>query len=80
MLTVRENPNPFVSRGGLKLQKAVTKYDIDLNGLEAMDVGASTGGLTACMHQHGAKNVYSIDVGYCLLDWRLRIDERVNVM
>lgn len=80
VLTVRENPNPFVSRGGLKLQKAVTKYDIDLNGLVAMDVGASTGGFTDCMLQHGAKKVYSIDVGYGQLDWRLRNDERVKVM
>ena len=80
VLTVRENPNPFVSRGGLKLQKAVTKYDIDLNGLVAMEVGASTGGFTDCMLQHGAKKVYSIDVGYGQLDWRLRNDERVKVM
>ena len=80
VLTVRENPNPFVSRGGLKLQKALTKYDIDLNGLVAMDVGASTGGFTDCMLQHGAKKVYSIDVGYGQLDWRLRNDERVKVM
>ncbi len=80
VLTVRENPNPFVSRGGLKLQKAVDKYNIELNGLVAMDVGASTGGFTDCMLQHGARKVYSIDVGYGQLDWRLRNDERVKVM
>lgn len=80
VLTVREDPNPFVSRGGLKLQKAVTKYGIDLNGLTAIDVGASTGGFTDCMLSHGAKKVYSIDVGYGQLDWRLRNDDRVVVM
>lgn len=77
VLTVRENPNPFVSRGGLKLQKAVTKYELSLNGLVAMDVGASTGGFTDCMLQNGAKKVYSIDVGYGQLAWKLRTDERV---
>ena len=77
---VRGETCPFVSRGGLKLQKADTNYDIDLNGLVAMDVGASTGGFTDCMLQHGAKKVYSIDVGYGQLDWRLRNDERVKVM
>lgn len=80
VLTVRENPNPFVSRGGLKLQKAVTKYELSLNGLVAMDVGASTGGFTDCMLKHGAKKVYSIDVGYGQLDWSLRNDDRVIVM
>lgn len=80
VLTVREDPNPFVSRGGLKLEKAVTKYDISLDNAVAIDVGASTGGFTDCMLMHGAKKVYSIDVGYGQLDWKLRNDERVRVM
>ena len=58
VLTVREDPNPFVSRGGLKLEKAVTKYDISLDNAVAIDVGASTGGFTDCMLMHGAKKVY----------------------
>ena len=80
VLTVREDPNPFVSRGGLKLEKAVIKYDISLDNAVAIDVGASTGGFTDCMLMHGAKKVYSIDVGYGQLDWKLRNDERVRVM
>ncbi len=79
-LTVKANPNPFVSRGGLKLQKAVDKYGIALHEVVAMDVVASTGGFTDCMLQHGARRVYSIDVGYGQLDWRLRNDPRVTVM
>ena len=69
--------NPFVSRGGLKLQKAAEKFDIDLSGCVCMDIGASTGGFTDCMLSHGAKKVYSIDVGYGQLAWKLRTDERV---
>ncbi len=80
VLTLRENPNPFVSRGGLKLQKAVEKYGLDLEGAVALDVGASTGGFTDCMLRHGARRVYAIDVGYGQLDWRLRNDARVTVM
>ena len=76
-LTVRENPIPFVSRGGLKLDKAVRKYGIDLNGAVCVDVGASTGGFTDCMLQNGAVKVYAIDVGYGQLAWKLRTDERV---
>lgn len=79
-LTVREDPIGFVSRGGLKLEKAITKYDIDVSNLVALDIGASTGGFTDCMLKHGARKVYSIDVGYGQLDWRLRNDERVVVM
>jgi len=71
---------PFVSRGGLKLAKAVQKYAIDLTGLTAMDVGASTGGFTDCMLQAGASRVYAIDVGTAQLVPSLRDDARVVVM
>lgn len=80
VLAVKENPIPFVSRGGLKLDKAVREYGISLQEAVALDVGASTGGFTDCMLQNGAKKVYSIDVGYGQLDWRLRNDPRVVVM
>ncbi len=80
VLTLRGNENPFVSRGGLKLQKAIDRYGVELNGMVALDVGASTGGFTDCMLQHGAKKVYAIDVGYGQLDWKLRQDARVVVM
>lgn len=70
----------FVSRGGLKLEKAVESFGLDLTGLVCMDIGASTGGFTDCMLQNGAKRVYSIDVGYGQLDWSLRNDERVVCM
>ena len=73
----RGNKMPFVSRGGYKLQKAVDSFDLDLKDLICMDVGASTGGFTDCMLQHGAKKVYSVDVGYGQLAWKLRTDERV---
>lgn len=71
---------PYVSRGGLKLEKAINKYDIDLTNKICMDVGASTGGFTDCMLQNGAARVYSVDVGYGQLDWKLRQDERVISM
>ena len=70
----------YVSRGGLKLEKAMTHFDISLEGRVCMDVGASTGGFTDCMLQNGAVKVYSVDVGHGQLDWRLRQDERVVVM
>ena len=76
-IEVRGSRNPFVSRGGLKLQKAAEKFDIDLSGCICMDIGASTGGFTDCMLTHGASKVYSIDVGYGQLAWKLRTDERV---
>ena len=68
---------PFVSRGGLKLQKALDSFAIDLRGLIAVDIGASTGGFTDCMLQRGADKVYAIDVGYGQLAWKLRQDSRV---
>lgn len=79
-LKVRENPIPFVSRGGLKLDKAVRKYAIDLSERVCVDVGASTGGFTDVMLKNGAKHVYAVDVGYGQLDWRLRNDDRVTCM
>lgn len=70
----------YVSRGGLKLEKAIDKYDLDLKGKICMDVGSSTGGFTDCMLQNGAKKVYAIDVGTNQLAWELRNDDRVVVM
>ena len=76
-LEVRGNSLKYVSRGGLKLEKAMKEFPIVLNDKICMDVGASTGGFTDCMLQNGAKRVYSIDVGYGQLAWKLRTDERV---
>ena len=70
----------YVSRGGLKLEKAMESFSLDLTGLICMDIGASTGGFTDCMLQNGAAKVYSIDVGYGQLAWSLRNDERVVCM
>jgi len=70
----------FVSRGGIKLAHALAEFKIDINSLTAIDVGASTGGFTDCLLQHGAKRVYAIDVGYGQLDYKLRQDPRVVVM
>ena len=74
---MRGNVLPYVSRGGLKLEKAINAFHLDLSGKTAMDIGASTGGFTDCMLQNGAKKVYAIDVGYGQLAWKLRNDERV---
>lgn len=79
-ITVVEDAIPFVSRGGLKLDKAVKVFPIDLKGRVCADIGASTGGFTDVMLKNGAKHVYSIDVGYGQLDWSLRNDPRVTVM
>lgn len=79
-IRIKGEPEPFVSRGGYKLLKALTAFAIDLTGKTCMDIGASTGGFTDCMLQHGAKRVYSIDVGYGQLAWSLRQDERVVVL
>ncbi len=76
-LEVRGDRLKYVSRGGLKLEKAMTEFNINLDGLVCMDIGASTGGFTDCMLQNGAKKVYSVDVGYGQLAWKLRSDERV---
>ena len=76
-IEVRGSALKYVSRGGLKLEKAINNFDLDLNDKISMDIGASTGGFTDCMLQNGAKKVYSIDVGYGQLAWKLRTDERV---
>lgn len=80
VLEMRGNPIPYVSRGGLKLEKAIAVFDIDLNGRVVLDVGASTGGFTDCALKNGARKVYAVDVGYGQLDWRLRNDPRVVVL
>jgi len=68
---------PYVSRGGLKIEAALDAFGVDVSGIVAMDVGASTGGFTDCLLQRGAARVYAIDVGYGQLDWKLRGDPRV---
>lgn len=77
VITVKENLCPYVSRGGLKLEKAMDLWQFSLDGLTCMDIGASTGGFTDCMLQKGAVKVYAVDVGYGQLDWKLRTDQRV---
>ena len=79
-IEVRGNTLPYVSRGGQTLEKAMKNFDVTLEGKVCMDVGASTGGFTDCMLQNGAVKVYSIDVGYGQLDWKLRNDPRVVCM
>ncbi|HEX2769694.1 MAG TPA: TlyA family RNA methyltransferase [Geobacteraceae bacterium] len=74
---LKGEPLPFVSRGGLKLQKALDEFNIDVTGLIVLDVGASTGGFTDCLLQRGAAKVIAVDVGYGQLAWKLRRDERV---
>ncbi len=73
-------PRRFVGRGGEKLDHALNAFALDVRGLEALDVGASTGGFTDCLLQRGAARVTALDVGYGQLDWRLRRDPRVRVM
>lgn len=75
-----ERPRKFVSRGGEKLDHALHVFGIDVRGARALDVGASTGGFTDCLLQHGAARVTSVDVGYGQLGWRLRNDPRVTVL
>ncbi len=76
-IEMRGNKLKYVSRGGLKLEKAIDVFKIDLKDKITMDIGASTGGFTDCMLQNGAEKVYSIDVGHGQLDWKLRNDSRV---
>lgn len=76
-IEVRGGTLAYVSRGGLKLEKAMAAFPIDLNGAVCADIGASTGGFTDCMLQNGAEKVYAVDVGYGQLAWKLRTDERV---
>ncbi len=80
VIEVRGNALRYVSRGGLKLEKAMTSFGLTLDGCICGDIGASTGGFTDCMLQNGAVKVYSVDVGYGQLDWKLRNDERVVCM
>lgn len=75
-----DTPMEFVSRGGIKLKKAIESFDINVNGSICADVGASTGGFTDCLLQNGATRVYAIDVGYGVLHWKLRKDPRIVVM
>ena len=79
-LEVRGRALPYVSRGGLKLEKAMQVWPIDLKGAVCADIGASTGGFTDCMLQNGARLVYAVDVGYNQLDWRLRTHPQVVCM
>jgi 23S rRNA (cytidine1920-2'-O)/16S rRNA (cytidine1409-2'-O)-methyltransferase len=74
---LRGEDHPYVSRGGVKLRSALDTFGIDVTGLVALDVGASTGGFTDCLLQGGAKKVYAVDVGYGQFAWKLRNDERV---
>lgn len=80
LIEVRGATLKYVSRGGLKLEKAMTHFGVTLNGKVCMDVGASTGGFTDCMLQNGAIKVYAVDVGYGQLAWKLRNDKRVICM
>jgi 23S rRNA (cytidine1920-2'-O)/16S rRNA (cytidine1409-2'-O)-methyltransferase len=80
VIEVKGSPLKYVSRGGLKLEKAIARYGISLKGKTCMDVGSSTGGFTDCMLQNGAVKVYAVDVGTNQLAWKLRQDERVISM
>jgi 23S rRNA (cytidine1920-2'-O)/16S rRNA (cytidine1409-2'-O)-methyltransferase len=79
-IRIKGEDNPYVSRGGLKLAGALAQFHIDVRGLVALDVGASTGGFTDCLLQAGVRKVYALDVGYGQLAWKLRTDERVTVI
>ena len=79
-IIVKGNKLKYVSRGGLKLEKAMDNFDVTIDGKICMDVGSSTGGFTDCMLQNGAVKVYAVDVGHGQLDWKLRNDERVICM
>ena len=80
LIEIRGTTLPYVSRGGLKLEKAMQTFPLTLTGKICADIGASTGGFTDCMLQNGAKRVYAVDVGYGQLDWKLRNDVRVVCM
>lgn len=79
-IRIKGNPLPYVSRGGLKLEKAIEDFGLELKGKTALDIGASTGGFSDCMLQNGAEKIFAIDVGYGQLDWKIRSDERVVPM
>jgi 23S rRNA (cytidine1920-2'-O)/16S rRNA (cytidine1409-2'-O)-methyltransferase len=77
---IKGEDNPYVSRGGLKLKEALKEFSVNIEGIVALDVGASTGGFTDCLLQAGARKVYALDVGYGQLAWKLRVDKRVVVI
>jgi len=79
-IEVKGAAHPYVGRGGLKLEKALSEFKVKVKGQTCLDIGASTGGFTDCLLQNGAKQVYAIDVGYGQLDWKLRNDPRVKVL
>jgi len=79
-ITVKGSVHPYVSRGGLKLEKAIKHFGLNLQDAVMLDIGASTGGFTDCALQNGAARVYAVDVGYNQLDWSLRQDSRVQVL
>lgn len=79
-IKVKGELHPYVSRGGLKLEKAIQVFGLTLQDAVVLDIGASTGGFTDCALQNGARQIYAIDVGYGQLDWKLRSDDRVIVM
>lgn len=82
IIRIKRSEDPtsrYVGRGGLKLEAALREFQIDADGLTCLDVGASTGGFTDCLLQHGARKVFAIDVGHNQIDWRLRQDQRVEV-
>lgn len=79
-ITIKGQSIPFVSRGGLKLEAAINHFNIDVKGLVMLDIGASTGGFTDCLLQHGAKKVIAVDVGYGQMHWKLRNNPRVTVI
>ena len=79
-IVLQEENNPYVSRGGIKLEKALHTLGVDINGFVCLDVGASTGGFTDCLLHHGAGRVYAVDVGYGQLSWKLRQNPRVVVI
>jgi 23S rRNA (cytidine1920-2'-O)/16S rRNA (cytidine1409-2'-O)-methyltransferase len=79
-LALKAPDHPYVSRGGLKLQAALRAFELDVSGLVALDIGASTGGFTDCLLQHGARHVIAVDVGYGQLAWKLRQDPRVTCL
>ncbi|MBF0202354.1 MAG: TlyA family RNA methyltransferase [Desulfamplus sp.] len=79
-ISLKGNDIPYVSRGGLKLESALLRLNLDIKGMVCMDIGASTGGFTDCLLQFGADKVYAVDVGYGQMAWSLRRDPRVKVM
>ncbi|MBQ2800597.1 MAG: TlyA family RNA methyltransferase [Lachnospiraceae bacterium] len=79
-IEIKGSTLPYVSRGGLKLEKAMNQFDVNVQDKVCMDIGASTGGFTDCMLQNGAKKVFAVDVGHGQLAWKLRQDERVICM